>query len=96
MASYDAMVAAAKAKRDKAMATRWTQMDKRTTVANFLNSGKKHEDVFVQGKTSAYIVGQLNNIIKSDDVSELCFAVEIEGTATLVSFVDADETENDN
>jgi hypothetical protein len=91
---YDALIAAAKAKRDKSTAKRWTEMDKRTTVSNFLNSGSKHEIVEVQGKNSAYIVTQLNNIIKADDVSELCFATEYEGDAVLVSFVDTAPVED--
>lgn len=93
---YDAIVAAAKAKRDKATAKRWTEMDKRTIVSNFLNSGKRYEVVEVQGKTSAYIVTQLNNVIRADNVSELCFAVEIENEANLVSFVEVPEQDEDN
>jgi hypothetical protein len=95
MATYDALVAAAKAKRDKAKSPRWKEMDKRTVVSNFLNSGKKHEVVAVTGKTPAYIVTQLNMIIMADDVSELCYAVETEGNAELVSFISEKADEND-
>jgi hypothetical protein len=92
--NYDALQAAAAAKRDKSVAPRWNEMDKRTTVANFLSTGDKHTVVEVLGKKPAYIVSQLNAIIKADNLSELVFAVEYEGNATLVSF--ATEPVEDN
>jgi len=91
---YDLLQAAAAAKRDKSVAPRWNEMDKRTTVANFLSTGDKHCVVEVTGKKPAYIASQLNAIIKADNLSELVFAVEYEGNATLVSFAITPEDED--
>lgn len=91
---YDILVAAAKAKRDKTSGKRWTALDKRAVVGNFLSSGNATESVTIGGKKPAYIVTSLNAIIKEDDLSELCYAVEVEDAAWLVSFA-PDVEEND-
>jgi hypothetical protein len=89
--------AAAKQKRDKSNAPRWTEMDKRTAYVSFLNSGKESDTVSVSGKTASYIVSQLNAVIKKDGMDELVFAIEYEGDATLIDVSDADHgTEQDS
>jgi hypothetical protein len=89
--------AAAKQKRDKSNSPRWTEMDKRTAYVAFLNSGKESETVTVIGKNAAYIVSQLNAVIKKDGMDEFVYAIEYEGDATLIDVSDADHgTESDS
>lgn len=90
-ATLTALRLAAASKRDKQSAPRWNEMAKRTEYVNFLNSDKSYDVVTVPGKTASYIVSQLNTLIRKDNMSELVYAIEHEGTATLIRLVDADE-----
>lgn len=82
--------AAAKAKRKKVRAKRWTEIEKRATLSNFLNSNSEQEIVEVTGKTAAQITTALNTFIKTDELDELVMAVDIDNVAYLVNMVEDD------